>query len=345
MNKLLSVVCLVLLAFTLVGTSCTSNEESASPADFYKGKTITIVTTSEIGSSVDLLGRVLAKYLAEDTGATVVVESRRGAGGMEGMNYLYKAKPDGLTLGVTGSIKMVTNRILNDPSAEYEFEKFSCILTIDSNLHYLFVSAKGSYQSVAALQAATNLKLAGASASGQITLAGLSIVKLLQLDAKVITGFSDNAARSLATQRGEVAGYANVMSGMMGDLATGTLKPLFVLATQRDPQYPEVPAITELVTLNGDDLKLVKLWETALLSNTLFAAPPGTPEDILAYLRDLANKWTQEEGFRQEVDAIAGLPVKIYQNGEVVQRMLLEMAASASEFQTLFADLIAKYRA
>ena len=78
----------------------------------------------------DLIARIIASYLSEDTGATVVVTNREGAGGLEGMNYLYKSKPDGLTLGTTPSTKFVSNKVLNEPAAVYEIEKFSYIMSI-----------------------------------------------------------------------------------------------------------------------------------------------------------------------------------------------------------------------
>jgi hypothetical protein len=110
---------------------------------------------------------------------------------------------------------------------------------------------------------------------------------------------------------------------------------------------PEVPAITELVDLSGEDLELVRLWETALVNSSLFAAPPGLPEDKLSFLRSLANEWAQEERFRAEIDTVAGEEVKPeqYVTGEEVNRAMLEAASDLDEFQAIFADLMAKYRA
>ena len=66
-----------------------------------------------------------------------------------------------------------------------------------------------------------------------------------------------------------------------------------------------VPAITELVSLSSEDLELVRLWETALVNSSLFVAPPGMPEDRLAFLRGLANQWAQDEAFRKEIDVVS----------------------------------------
>lgn len=333
----------LLLAAIIVATSCAPKAQPATtPADFYKGKSIELVTTASPGILTDLVLRIIASYLSEDTGASTMVITMKGASGMEGMNYLYNAKPDGLTLGVTSSVKFVGNKVFDEPVAEYEVEEFSYIMNIGRRLTHFFVSPEGPYQTVAELQTAKDLQLGSSSPSGYFTLANLTVIKILGLDAKVITGFDGVSAIALAVKRGELTGYA--VNVNRARIEAGLIKPLFVLATERDPIMPDVPAITELVSLSGEDLELVKLWETTLVNSSLFAAPPGMPEDRLAFLRDLANQWAQDAAFRKEIDAVSGEEVQIYTTGAEVNRTMLDTASGLSKFQAIFADLIEKYR-
>jgi tripartite-type tricarboxylate transporter receptor subunit TctC len=337
----------VLIFIGVLGlASCTPEAEPMKPVDFYKDKTIDLVVSESPGALSDLIARIMASYLAGDTDARVVVTNRRGAGGMEGMNYLYESKPDGLTLGVTSSVKAVSNKIMKEPAAIYELEEFSYIMSIGYRPNYFFVSAEGPYHSVADLQAAEDLKLGAGSPSGYISLANLTIIKVLGLDGKVITGFKGGAERALAVQRGEVIGYAITMAGAKPYIEAGMIKPLFALATERDPLTPKTPAITELVQLSGEDIALVKLWETTLVGSSLIAASPATPEDRLAFFRGLANNWIQDEGFRKGISAISGYEVQDheYTTGEGVTKSMLDMATSLDKFQAIFAELIEKYR-
>ncbi len=340
-QKLAVIAAALILAVAITVTGCPSQSGSVAPADFYKGKSIEVVSTATPGIVDDLILRTIASYLGEDTGATVTVSDRRGAGGMEGMNYLYKAKPDGLTLGGISSTKFLGNKVMGEPAAEYDIEKFSYIMSIGHRLTYFYVSPDGPYQTVADLQAAKELKLGATSPSGYFSLAGLTVIKILGLDAKVITGFGGGDLAP-AVKRGELAGYAGLGAG-----GAGMIKPLFVLATKRDPLMPDVPAITELVNLSGEDLELVKLWETALAGSSLFMAPPDMPADRLAFLRSLANKWAQDEGFRAEINAVSGEELKPdeYVTGEEVNQIMMDTASRLDQFQAIFADLVAKYRA
>jgi len=344
-NKLVMITGALILVVTGVMAGCTPKVEQETPAEFYKGKTIELVSNTSPGIVTDLILRTIATYLNRDTGANVIVSNRMGAGGLEGMNYLYKANPDGLTLGMMGATKFVSNKVLDEPAAVYEIEDFSYIISIGRRVTYFFVSPEGPCQSVADLQSAKGLKIGAGSPSGYISLAGLTVIKLLGLDAKVITGFSGQSDRALAVKRGEIIGYTVEIDPSM--IEAGLLKPMFVLATARDPLTPDVPAITELVKLSSEDLDLVKLWETALVNSSFFAAPPGTPKDRLEFLRGLANKWIQEEEFRKQINTISGSEVQSheYLTGDKVAKAMLDTAAALAKFRAIFAELIEKYRA
>jgi tripartite-type tricarboxylate transporter receptor subunit TctC len=344
-RKFTLITVLFILAVTSCVLSCTAKAQPATASEYFKGKTIEFVVSSSAGSTPDLVSRVIASYLSRDTGATAIVINKDGAGGIEGMNYLYQGKPDGLTMGTTSSVKFVSNKVMNEPAATYDIEKYSYIMVVDPQPVHFFVSPDGPYQSVADLKAGKDLKIGASSPSGLHALGGLTVLKLLGLNAKVVTGFNEESQRSLAVKRGEIIGYTTGIQGAKAGIEGGMIKSLFILSTKRDPRTPDVPAITELVKLSGDDLELVKLWETALAASTLFMAPPGMPEDKLAFLRDLANKWVQNKDFRAEIDTVSGAAVKTFITGDDATRGMREMASALSRFQTIFSELIKKYRA
>jgi len=343
--RILLLILIVPLILALTGCGSDS-QDSAAPADFYRGKAIDFVVSDNAGGETDLLARVMASYLERDSGANAIVTNRRGAGGLDGMNYLYSAASDGLTLGVTSAFKFVANDVLDEPAAVYDIEDFSYIMVVGNEPLHLFVSPDGPYQSIADLQAGRDLKIGGSSPSGPVSLGGLSVIEILGLDAKVVTGFSGDSARALAVERGEVVGYVSSIPTVKASLETGLVKPLFALATVRDPLAPDVPAITELVSLNGEDLALVELWEKALVGGMrIYLAPPGLPQERLEFLRDMAEEWTQDAQFRDEIDRVTGYHVTDYAVGDVVSDVMLDLAAGLDGYRAKFAEMIEKYRA
>ena len=70
-------------------------------ADFYKGKTVTIVVGSRAGTGFDVYARVLQRHLRRHIPGNpgVVVQNMSGVGGIVAANWLYNAAPkDGTVL-------------------------------------------------------------------------------------------------------------------------------------------------------------------------------------------------------------------------------------------------------
>jgi tripartite-type tricarboxylate transporter receptor subunit TctC len=87
---------LALLAAILVlfGTS----EQAHAQANFYSGKTITVIVGSAPGGLYDLWGRLFARTMGKHIpgNPNMLVQNMPGAGSLVAGNYLYGiAKPDG----------------------------------------------------------------------------------------------------------------------------------------------------------------------------------------------------------------------------------------------------------
>src|ERR1700732_2975603 len=64
-------------------------------ANFYRGKTLTVLISYSVGGGYDLYARMLARYLGKHVpGQPIIVpENMPGAGGLRASNYLYGAAP------------------------------------------------------------------------------------------------------------------------------------------------------------------------------------------------------------------------------------------------------------
>src|SRR5215472_7475313 len=71
---------------------CAARAFAQAGADFYRGKTVTLVISSSAGGGYDVMGRTIAKYLGKHIPGNprVVVTNMPGAGGIVAMNYLYR---------------------------------------------------------------------------------------------------------------------------------------------------------------------------------------------------------------------------------------------------------------
>lgn len=79
---------------------CSITAASAA-TESYPNKTITLIVPFAPGGPADIMGRTIAKNLADDLGQAIVVVNKAGAGGNIGTDALAKSNPDGYTLGIS----------------------------------------------------------------------------------------------------------------------------------------------------------------------------------------------------------------------------------------------------
>ena len=69
--------------------------------EYFRGKTLTYIVSTNPGGGYDYYGRLMARYLEKHLPVSrVVVRNVPGAGHIIGANTIYVARPDGLTIGV-----------------------------------------------------------------------------------------------------------------------------------------------------------------------------------------------------------------------------------------------------
>ena len=109
----------------------------AGAADFYAGKTITIVCPYSTGGTYDRMSRLAAKFLPRHIpgNPAAIVHNRPGAGGAIGLRSVYKAKPDGLSLIHFTSPAVV--RSLTGGIKDIDFKKLTWLGSV-GGAHYIF---------------------------------------------------------------------------------------------------------------------------------------------------------------------------------------------------------------
>src|SRR5688572_1777524 len=128
------IVCVsVALAETVIFAAPTAAQ---SVAEFYKGKSITILMGTQPGGSYDLYGRVIGEHLSRyiPGNPTVIMEHMPGAGGVIAGNHLYGPGPqDGTKILLSHSIPLAEK--LEPKGVRFESAKFQWLGTFDAIAH------------------------------------------------------------------------------------------------------------------------------------------------------------------------------------------------------------------
>lgn len=267
--KSMRLACMLLAAvmvFSLAG-------KTALAAD-YPTRPITFICPWGAGGGSDAVARIISTLLQKDLGVPVNVVNRTGGSGVIGHTAIAMSKPDGYTIGLP-TVEITMMHWLGLTKLTYESMEPIAIMNFDP--------AGITVREDAAWKQYPDLRkdlLGGAklstSGSGQGSIWHLAMAGLMQtLKAPEPSKWipSTGGARALQDL---MAGGVDYVTCSLPEASTlidaGRVKPLAIMAAERDPQFPDVPTLKEM----GTD------WVCGAWRGV--AAPKGTPTEILDIL-------------------------------------------------------------
>ena len=78
-------------------------------AQSYPSKAIRVVVPFPPGGGTDIIAREITQKVAANTGWSIVIDNKPGAGGNLGIDSVAKAAPDGYTIGLGQSSNLAVN--------------------------------------------------------------------------------------------------------------------------------------------------------------------------------------------------------------------------------------------
>ncbi|MBI4320518.1 MAG: hypothetical protein HY675_18670 [Chloroflexi bacterium] len=306
-------------------------------AEFYKGKTVNLIVTYGAGGGTDAAGRILANAWKEYTGGTMLVRNMAAAGGLEGMNAVGQAKPDGLTLGFSITGPITNFQVFEEPGVKYDVAKMTWIGDFGMEPIGLSVASGLPYETMDDLRKAEGLKLGALgirAAGGQG--GGLAIELFGLKGAKVVSGYASTAEVQLALGRGEMHGYTFPSGTLQAGMDKKVNKaPVVMLDFKRADAFPNTPAVPDLMRLSPDQETLLKIFASIMNQSKVVFGPAGIPDDRVLFLRQTFSKMMESKSLVEDLKK--RYPVWTgYRKGDVV-------AAGIREVMTLPKDVRAKY--
>jgi len=276
-------------------------------ADFYKGKTITVVVSFGAGGTYGLHARLLERHAKRHLPGSpnVIIQHMPGAGGMKAANYLYNAAPkDGSYLGELFKDIAVT-QVLRPDSVKYDANKFSWIGRMAQYPAVLWVTDKPGIKSIE--EATRKEIILGATGKASASFLHPTLLNaLVGTKFKVVTGYKGAADLTRAAEQGETAGWAGAAyDGFMTPGNQKTMwkegKAVFLMQTglKRQPESPNVPLLIDLVK-GADAKRIASFMESATVIGFAITAPPGVPADRVAALRKAMAATTADPAYRKE---------------------------------------------
>ena len=239
-------------------------------------KPVNLVVPFPAGGGTDAFARPLSVQFAKQTGKTMVIDNRGGAGGTLGAGVAAKAAPDGYTLFMGAVHHAIAPSMY--PKLDYDIEKDFVPLALMANVPQVLVvnpkSVSGDFKAfVAQLKASPGRLNYGSAGTG--TSHHLAGELFKQQTGTFITHIpytgAGPALRDLIS--GQVDMMFDGLGSSAGHIKGGRIKALMVSGVKRNPAFPDVPCAAELGLPDYTVTTWYGLW-----------APKGTPADVQSHI-------------------------------------------------------------
>jgi tripartite-type tricarboxylate transporter receptor subunit TctC len=310
-----------------IAALCIANGAQAqSVADFYKGKTVTLLISSAAGGGYDTLARTVANYLGKHIPGSpaVIVKNMAGAGGIVATNHLYNIAPkDGTTIGGVQN-NTPFEPLFGTKAASYDPLKFNWLGTPSIEVAMATVWHKAPVNSWQDARR-QEITMGSSGVNSTPSFYGRLLNDTLGLKQKIIVGYESQSQAFLAMERGEIDGYPSVfysalMSTRPNWYKDKQIKILVQMGLEKEPAIPEVPFALDLVS-NPDDKLLMVAAFAPLQSGRPYLLPPGVPTDRIAAMNTAMMDTFRDPDFVTEANK-RGLGVTSPRSGKELQELL-----------------------
>jgi tripartite-type tricarboxylate transporter receptor subunit TctC len=277
----------LVLALMLMSTDFIFAQDS-----FFKGKTVRIVVPFAAGGGYDIYSRIIGRHMGKyiPGNPVFVVENITGAGGLIGMNHVFKvAKPDGLTIG-TPIGTMFVDQLIGKPGIEFDGRKFEYIGAPAQDTQLLIVHKRTGIKSVEQWLSHPSPVKFGSTGPGSANESIPKIVKeALSLPLQVVSGYKGSSVIRLAFTGGEVDGVANAWESMVStwpqELESGDAVILLQASGKRHPDLANVPLVIEYAKTEMANKLVRGVINNFGATARPYVATSGTPKERIEVLR------------------------------------------------------------
>lgn len=312
-----------LLPIALVLSACSGGQEAPKGSDFsakeyFSGKTIRVVTTSDPGGTTDLKARAVAANLGKFIPGNPRVQVTNQTPHVAGMNFLWNAPNDGTVIGLEAS-STLEFELFRD--AKWNAAKFRYLGSVDSKCKdILFLRGNAGYDAIEDVRGSDSPPLvtmgeAPDPASMEPMDLGVMLIAEymdLPLEFKPVAK-ADTAELELGLQRGDInlarlgQDWCALPNKHPDWIPDKYLIPLLDVNPAGAQEQKELaveklgtapPHVSEFLT----DDQLAE-WQAIVSSrraggNPVFL-PPGTPDNVTEALRRAWSEASQDPGFQK----------------------------------------------
>jgi tripartite-type tricarboxylate transporter receptor subunit TctC len=278
-------------------------------ADFYTGKTMTMVVATSPGGDYDRIGRLLARHMVRFIPGEphMIVRNMPGGVGIQAANWLASIAPrDGTSLHMLIQ-NMPAHQALGGLGVEFDTRRFFFVGNVSNSVNVL----NSWYTTgIRTIEDAKQRELI-VGAPGTAT-AGVYYPKVMNAlfgtKFKIVMGFPNGNDVNLAMERGEVGGrgsntWRSYQTTHPDWIKEKKIIPLVQIGLSRHPDLADLPLLTELAQNEADRELLHFISADVGIARAVVTTPETPPERVQA-LRRAFDATVKDREFLAEAEKI-----------------------------------------
>jgi tripartite-type tricarboxylate transporter receptor subunit TctC len=301
-----------------------------SEADFYKGKSVSVLIGFGPGGANDVWARLLTRHMPRHMPGepTMTPQNMPGAGTLKLANHLATTAPrDGTVFGLINR-GIPLEPLLGGQNVMLDPQKMSWIGSPDKDTSVCAVRKDAAVKTMGDLR--TIEVAVGATGSGADTaIYPEFLTEFLGMKFKTIKGYPGSNEIVMAMERKEVQGICVAFQSVARTrlYTDGELNILFQAGLEKDPGIPaDVPLATELTAGSKADTDALRLFLSRTALGRPFVAPPALPPMRLETLRRAFDATMKDQAFVAEAERLKLTVEPI--TGEEIARVLSQIYAT-----------------
>jgi tripartite-type tricarboxylate transporter receptor subunit TctC len=324
-----------LVGLLMLAAALAPGDAAAQPAaDFYRGKTLTLIVGYSVGGGYDTYARVLARHMVKHIpgNPAIIVQNMPGAGSLRSANYLFAVAPkDGTVFGMFGR-GLAMEPLIGSSATQYDSRKFAWLGSATNEVSVCAIWHTSPVKNWGDMLVKP-FTVGGEGSGSDPDIFSAMLRNGFGAKLKTVSGYPGSNEVALAMERGEVDGRCgwswSSMKATRADWISGKKVNVVVqLSLTKSPELPEVPLVTEFATTERQQ-QILKLILSRQVMGRPFTAPPGIPEDRKAVLRAAFDATMADADFRADITT-RGLEVNPVSGAEV-DRLMEELYQTAPE--------------
>jgi len=300
---LISVARLALASLVLLSSPAAAQP----PAEFFKGKQVSLYVGFSAGGTYDLYARVLARHIGKHIpgNPAVVPRNMDGAGSLRLANYMYQVAPrDGTAIATIGRAT-VAAPLFGVTAAQFDPRHLSWLGSANNEVSICAVWHASGIRRFDDLK--TKEYAFGATGPSEEAVQIYKTMNaLLGTKIRIVSGYPGGNQMNLAIGRGEIHGrcalsWSSVKATLAHWLAEKKLLPLLQVAAAKHADLPDVPLLMELAP-DAEARQVFSFLVARQVIGRPFFAPPEVPPDRAAALRQAFIDTINDREFLAEAD-------------------------------------------